>query len=683
MKNNNKKYLNKKKKKLKMEGNHLYEPEISPKDIIRIMKNNIYKNYFLNNYHLISSDYLLSRSSLFSLIRKISNKMGFKSQTYFLSIYYLDILFSKNKKIDCNFKILGLACLLLSSKFVENESRFPNLSGFIRAYNNNVGYKDIISVSDLFYTEVLACKMLEYKLNYYTIYDFDSFFFGHGIVKINQLKELNNGNFTNLNNSNHFEINSSNSLYIKNILEKIYRKSRHYLELIINNTNICLKYNSLLISIFIMKKSVEEILFEEQRINKYDLLAKEIFINKTSKCFKEIMNEIYEIDYESLNSYTELMTDKDLIKIFQEEKEEELSPVLIVLEKNIKLANENNYYNNNSINRKKDEINYSNRYNTFSNIKFNSNSLSNNNLLNSNIKDNKIIKINLNRNMNKYNNYKNLNSNSSGRVSPKLKNENNFSISKKNLNYLNFSNLNSSKDLNKNKIKSNIQKYDENTSKALSSQSDIVKLKFVHRLSTYNILSAKRSNNSNSRRKDNIKNISIENDDDIIEIINSMDKYSNLDDNKNNTLKVESPIKTEIELKENFFKKYKRMSVLKKKPFHDINSFINDKEISSTRKDNSTTLNIISTINIKEDENISKKYQKIEKYKIKPYLKKVIKNETNNFSLNSYSNNLIQHLFQKQNKISNFSIGKKEKIINFYLNHYIQLKKRKKMKIQI
>ena len=651
-----------------MEGNHLYEPEISPKDIIKIMKNNIYKNYFRNNYHLISSDYLLSRSSLFSLIRKISDKMGFKSQTYFLSIYYLDILFSKNKKIDCNFKTLGLACLLLSAKFVENESRFPNLSNFIRTYNNNVGYKDIISVSDLFYSEVLACKMLEYKLNYYSVYDFDSFFFGHGIVKINQLKELNNGKYTNLNNNN-FEINSSNSLYIKNILEKIYRKSRQYLEIIVNNSHICLKYNSLLISIFIMKKSVEEILFEEQRINKYDLLEKEKFINKTSKYFKEIMNEIYEIDYESIISYTELTADKDIIKIFQEERKKELSPVLIDLENNIKLANEKNDKNSN---------NYS-RYNTFSNYKFNNNSLSNNNILISNRKDSKIIKINLTRNLNKYNNYKNLNSYRSGRVSPKIKNDNNSASKKKNFNYLNFSNLSSSKDLNKNEIKNSNQNYDEKTTRTITAQSDIVKLKFLHNLSTYNNLSARKFNESNSIKNDNIKTISIENDEDIIEIINSIDKNNNINENKNNNVKIESPIKSEINHNENLFEKYKKINILKKKPFHDINSYINNKEFSSSRKDNSTTLNIISTININEDENISKGYQKIEKYEFKPYLKKVIKNTTNNISLNIYSNNLIQHLSQKQNNNSNFSLIKdrKKREINSFLLKSLDSKEKK------
>ena len=134
-----------------MEENHLYEAEVSPKEIIKKMKANIYDNYFKNSYHFISSDYLLTRSSLFSLIRKISNKLGFKSQTYFLSIYYLDILFSKNKKIDCNYKILGLACLLLAAKYVENDPCVPNLPSFIRVYNNIIVYKYIISVTDLFY----------------------------------------------------------------------------------------------------------------------------------------------------------------------------------------------------------------------------------------------------------------------------------------------------------------------------------------------------------------------------------------------------------------------------------------------------------------------------------------------------------------------------------------------------
>ena len=85
---------------------------------------------------------------------------------------------------------MGLACLLLSAKFIENDPFVPNLQNFIKVYNMVVGYRYIISVTDLFYAEVLTCKMLGYKLNYYTIYDFNSFFFGHGIIKMEQLRDL-------------------------------------------------------------------------------------------------------------------------------------------------------------------------------------------------------------------------------------------------------------------------------------------------------------------------------------------------------------------------------------------------------------------------------------------------------------------------------------------------------------
>lgn len=47
-----------------------------------------------------------------------------------------------------------------------------------------------VAFNDLMITEVIVLKMLNYKLNYFTIYDFNSFFFGHGILKIEQLKDI-------------------------------------------------------------------------------------------------------------------------------------------------------------------------------------------------------------------------------------------------------------------------------------------------------------------------------------------------------------------------------------------------------------------------------------------------------------------------------------------------------------
>ena len=657
-----------------MDENHFYEAEISPKEVVKFMKANIYDNFLKNSYFFISSDYIISRSSLFSLIRKISNKMGFKSQTYFLSIYYLDILFLKNKKIDCNFKTLGLACLLLSAKFIENDPCVPSLAEFIKVYNNIVGYKYIISATDLFYAEVLACKMLGYKLNYYTIYDFDSFFFGHGIIKIEQLRELNNDNYLS---GNNFEINEKNSIYIKKILEKIYRKSRHYLEMIVNNSNICLKYNSLLISIFIMKKSVEEILFDEQRINKYDLLNKEKFLNKTSNSFKQIMNELYLIDYENMSSYLELISDKDLIKLFQEDKKGDLSPALVDLENNIKLAGANNDKNN--TNKRNNIINYRESKNSISaysyinriipskKYKYNNNSLNknnnnslnkNNNILNTSLNDSQLMKkINITRNINKYkSNYKNIYSHNLHRLSSIIKYKNkNASVTKRHKlidNYLELSNVSSSKDLNI--IETNNYNFknnynEERTSRVILRHSDINGLKYLQRFTTFN---NKKSNESTSIRKKHNNSISLENDDDLIDIINYMENKD-----KNKSIKAESPIKLE---KHNGYNcsNYKVINGLKRKGYKDFNLYIKKSEYSSNI-DNSNTLNTINTGKM-EDENISN-YRKYERNEIKPYFRKVIRNSKNNGGMNNFSvrKNLKQGLSQKTTTVSYFSLANK------------------------
>ena len=78
-------------------------------------------------------------------------------------------------------------------------------------------------------------------------------FFGNGIIKI-EFKEI-NYNFYSTNTGTNTSGNINSSSQIKKILIKIYERSRHYLDVIIENL-ICLKYKSLLISICIMEKSL-------------------------------------------------------------------------------------------------------------------------------------------------------------------------------------------------------------------------------------------------------------------------------------------------------------------------------------------------------------------------------------------------------------------------------------------
>ena len=346
-----------------MDNDNQYEYEILPQKIFEIMRLNTYNKYSLDNINFISLDYISSRNHLFSLLHKISKRMDFNSRTYFLSIYYLDLLFIKHHKIDLNYNLLALSCLVLSAKYCENDPLVPHLRYFIHIYNDFVEDNNKISVNDLFYSEVLTCKMLDYKLNYFTIYDFDSFIFLYIIIKTEQLKEMNIAPNIGENSESNFEINAFNSAFIRKVLAKIYKKSRYYLELIIKNHYICLKYNSLIISIFIMQKSIEEILLEEQPDEK----RREDFIKITERNFQEIMH----ININNIGQYKDLITDKELIKIINEDKKRDFSPTLMNIERRTITTNSSN----------KKIVTFSNK-NLFEPLK---SKLFNNNIINTNI----------------------------------------------------------------------------------------------------------------------------------------------------------------------------------------------------------------------------------------------------------------------------------------------------------
>jgi hypothetical protein len=117
------------------------------------MKDNIYK--FSPNLIISNSKYLHLRSKLLNLLRQVSSKMCFKSQTYFLSIYYLDIIHLKYQKINLDLKLLSLSCLLLSAKYAENDQNVPNLPIFVAIFNSFVEYRDIITSKEYKNTCVL------------------------------------------------------------------------------------------------------------------------------------------------------------------------------------------------------------------------------------------------------------------------------------------------------------------------------------------------------------------------------------------------------------------------------------------------------------------------------------------------------------------------------------------------
>ena len=114
-----------------MEVISLYEMEVSPIEILSLMKNNIYNHFELESI----------RKSLISLIYKISNQMGFKSQTFFMAVNYLDIIFSKQNNHSYNYGHLAVACLIIAFKYCENVPLKPIFKYFVNFYNQITNIK--------------------------------------------------------------------------------------------------------------------------------------------------------------------------------------------------------------------------------------------------------------------------------------------------------------------------------------------------------------------------------------------------------------------------------------------------------------------------------------------------------------------------------------------------------------
>jgi surface protein len=160
-------------------------------------------------------------------------------------------------------------------------------------------------------------------------------------------------------NNNNFNENNAYICYkLKMIYQKIYKLSRYYLDVLSEN-QICFKYSSLLLSAFIIKKSIEFILPQEKFYNNknIDKALKERFIIKTNNYYKQMMKKYYDLDYEIIPEYQKLINDYDLNKLFyQNNKGFNMIYHNIKPNKAINISNKKgNYLYNNNI--KKDKNN--------------------------------------------------------------------------------------------------------------------------------------------------------------------------------------------------------------------------------------------------------------------------------------------------------------------------------------
>ena len=198
-----------------------------------------------NSIHSIKTKiYFEKRREIKTLLKNMNTSLDNNSSTFFLALLYTDIIFQNYSIEEIFFNnlninrynlsssqkmfpikqclLVAVCCLIVASKFNEKDPHVPDLNSFIRIYNQNSKFYFIFSLDELRETEVKILKLLKYKLNYYSLYQFITFFFANGILFEQNLKQ-----------SKAFKKYNKNSE--KKILEKIYVKSREILDLIIDD----------------------------------------------------------------------------------------------------------------------------------------------------------------------------------------------------------------------------------------------------------------------------------------------------------------------------------------------------------------------------------------------------------------------------------------------------------------
>jgi len=133
--------------------------------------------------------YFSIRKKLITIIKDIHNYLNFNKDTFYSSIYYMDILCNKliEDSIEnfetFDFKNLAISCIILSSKFTDNDPNIPNIKLYLydksKNNNQNVSNSDIENLKEF---EIKCLNKLSYKLNYSNVFSFLKLFYCYGFV---------------------------------------------------------------------------------------------------------------------------------------------------------------------------------------------------------------------------------------------------------------------------------------------------------------------------------------------------------------------------------------------------------------------------------------------------------------------------------------------------------------------
>ena len=121
------------------------------------------------------------RFILFDWIMEVSSQFRFKRKTYYSCINLIELYFSKCVVKINQIQLVGIACLLISSKIEEN--LIPQISYFVLACDN------FYSKSQILKQEELILKTLKWKIQYPNLSDFGNLLMVEWDTNINILNK--------------------------------------------------------------------------------------------------------------------------------------------------------------------------------------------------------------------------------------------------------------------------------------------------------------------------------------------------------------------------------------------------------------------------------------------------------------------------------------------------------------
>jgi len=138
----------------------------------------------INRYYNVSVYNIKHRKELIGWMQGTCQDLSYSLATFYLSVAYLDAIFSLYIVKENQLKLIGYLSIYLAAKMEEEDSKIPTLKQMVKLF------KEEFSVEEIINCEKFMCKILGFSMNLKTPFSFLMFFFSKGFVSTADLQNL-------------------------------------------------------------------------------------------------------------------------------------------------------------------------------------------------------------------------------------------------------------------------------------------------------------------------------------------------------------------------------------------------------------------------------------------------------------------------------------------------------------